>query len=196
MAKPSLFSRLFSAEQTQKKHVGHGSPFVGAQTYMTQPGKPVWMRRDYGKFADEAYTKNVIAHRAIHMLASGAASVKLKLFAHDSEGKRTELRQHPLVSLLANPNPLQNRSELWEALFSHKLISGNAYLHAVGPEGATPHELHVLRPDRMQIIAGVNAMPQAYRHTVGKTVTDIPVDPFNGVSRVLHLKKFHPLDDW
>lgn len=199
MAKHSLFARLFGAASsdapTHTKMHSSQLPFA-AQAYVTQPGKPVWMRRDYTKFADEAYTKNVIAHRAIHMLANGAASVKFKLFAYESDGKRQELRQHPLLQLLQNPSPLHSASELFEALYAHKLISGNAYLHAVAPQGVAPKELHVLRPDRMQIIAGNHGAPQAYRYKVGETGTDFPVDQLTGRSSVLHLKAFHPLDDW
>ena len=46
-----------------------------AHSFMHQPGKPVWMRRDYGRFAEEAYARNVIAHRAIDLVASGVASI-------------------------------------------------------------------------------------------------------------------------
>lgn len=197
MVKPSLFARLLGASGAiEQKNNAHYTSTFGAQAYLTQPGKPVWMRRDYTKFADEAYTKNVVAHRAIHMLANGAASVRFKLFAHESDGKRQELRQHPLLQLLQLPNPLQSCSELFESLYAHKLISGNAYLHAVSPQGSSPKELHVLRPDRMRIVAGEGGVPQAYRHQVGERATDYPVDPFSGRSQVLHLKAFHPLDDW
>jgi hypothetical protein len=39
-------------------------------------------------------------------------------------------------------------------------------------------------------------LPQGYQYTVaGQTVT-WPADPISGVSSILHLKRFHPLDDW
>ncbi len=196
MANTPFFSRLFgAAKPTEQKASTYPIPF-GAQSYVTQVGKPVWMKRDYGKFAEEAYSKNVIAHRAIDMIASGAASVKFRLTATDSEGKETALRQHGLLDMLRKPNPTQSGHELLEALYAHLLISGNAYLHAIGPEGSTPRELHVLRPDRVQVVAGRGGVPEAYLHKVGDVVSKIAVDGYSGHSRLLHLKQFHPLDDW
>ena len=98
--------------------------------------------------------------------------------------------------MLANPNPLQGGTELWEALFTHRLIAGNAYLHAIGPKDGAPLELHVLRPDRVAVIPGQGGVPKAYRYSIDQRHADIPVDPITGQSRVLHLKTFHPLDDW
>lgn len=173
---------------------GHNVPaWYGAlQSYVHTPGKAVWSSRNYAKFAEEAYRRNVIAHRAIGMIAKGAASVPLLLYGQD----RQEITRHPLLALLARPNPLQSSSALLEALYCHRLLSGNAYLQAVSPAGVAPQELHLLRPDRVQVIAGRFGVPQGYRYKVGDEVTDYPVDRVTGASRILHLKEFHPLDDW
>src|SRR5690349_14562635 len=56
------------------------------RSYMVMPGQPVWMDRDYSQFAHEAYVSNVIAHRAMDMVCSAAASVKLKLNAIGPKG--------------------------------------------------------------------------------------------------------------
>ena len=73
----SLFSRVRSYfTPPQKKSSARFLPGQW-QTFMSQPGKPVWMNRDYQRFADEAYIRNVIAYRSIHMVSSGAASVTL-----------------------------------------------------------------------------------------------------------------------
>lgn len=162
------------------------------QSYVHTPGKAVWSSRNYAKFAEEAYRRNVIAYRAVGMVAKGAASVTLLLYGQD----RREIARHPLLSLLARPNPLQSGSALLETLYCHRLISGNAYIQAVSPSGEAPQELHLLRPDRVQVIAGRFGMPQGYRYKVGEEVTDFAVDRITGASRILHLKEFHPLDDW
>jgi HK97 family phage portal protein len=153
------------------------------------------MRRDYSRFAEEGYRRNVVAYRAIAMIATAAASVPFKLFER-SGTQNQELQHHPLLTLLKQPSASQCGAALFEALHTSRLLSGNAYIHAVGPVGLPPQELHLLRADRVTIIAGRSSMPEAYRYQVGQSSWDIPVERITGASRVLHLKLFHPLDDW
>lgn len=169
--------------------------YPATTSYMIAAGQPVWMRRDVTKFADEGYRRNVIAHRAIAMISTAAASVPWKLSQRSVRAVRM-LESHPLLTLLNNPNPLQGGTELCEALYAHRLIAGNAYLHAIGPRDAAPLELHALRPDRVAIIPGSGGIPKAYRYSIDTKAVDVPVDAISGQSRILHLKTFHPLDDW
>lgn len=182
-------SRAGAPAQTQQKS------YSGTTAFMVPSGQPVWMRRDVAKFADEGYRRNVIAHRAVSMIATAASSVPWKLHERRARSSRV-VESHPLLALLKTPNPLQGGTELCEALYAHRLIAGNAYLHAIGPKGASPLELHVLRPDRVAVIPGQGGVPKAYRYTIDTRAMDIPVDAISGQSRVLHLKTFHPLDDW
>lgn len=195
-----MFTARSQAKSQQKKSSGTLPYGFYYQTFMQSTGKPVWTARDYGRFADEAYIRNVIAHQSIHMVASGAASVGWKLLAQGPRGQKTVVEKHPALGLLKNPNPLQGGSEFIESVCSYRLISGNAYIQAVGPEGQPPRELHTLRPDRMQVIAGKSGVPAGYRYTVRaddgtERHKDFPAN-INGKSSVLHLKAFHPLDDW
>ena len=168
--------------------------YSATSAFMIPAGKAVWMQRDITKFADEGYRRNVIAYRAVSMIATAAASVPWKLTERRSRSSRM-IDSHPLLSLLNTPNPLQGGTELCEALYAYRLIAGNAYLHAIGPKGSAPLELHVLRPDRVAIIPGTGGMPKAYRYTIDTRTVDI-ADSLTGQSRVLHFKTFHPLDDW
>ena len=169
--------------------------YSATTAFMIPAGQPVWSKRDAVKFADEGYRRNVIAHRCITMITSAAGSVPWKLTEQRARTSRV-LDSHPLLTLLNNPNPLQGGTELCEALYAHRLIGGNAYLHAIGPKGESPLELHALRPDRVAIIPGAGGIPKAYRYTIDGRSVDISVNPISGQSRVLHLKTFNPLDDW
>ena len=169
--------------------------YAASSAYMIAPGQPVWMRREARQFADEGYRRNVVAYRAINMVATAAASVPWKLAERRARTTRF-LEAHPLLTLLNHPNPLQGGTEMWEALIADRMISGNAYLHAIGPKGEAPLELHVLRPDRVAIIPGTGGVPKAYRYTIDQRAVDIPVNAITGQSRVMHFKAFHPLDDW
>lgn len=189
----NLFSKLADSVRVRAtKSAKHFSPY---SSFMIAPGQPVWMRRDYARFSEEGYRRNVIAHRACEMIAAAIASVPWQV----TERTRTRTRvldKHPLLSLLNRPNPMQGGAELVEALITHKLVAGNAYLHAVGPKGEAPLELYTLRPDRITIIAGQGGIPKAYRYIVGQSQVDFPVDCITGQSRILHVKQFHPTDDW
>lgn len=165
------------------------------RTMVHAPGKPVWMGRDYARFSDEGYIRNVIAHRAIAMVAEAAASVPWTLY-QNVDGGLSRLPQHPLLTLLNQPNPLQGGSEFFQALYTYRMIAGNAYMQAIRPQQALPTELHLLRPDRVAVIAGKSGVPSGYRYQVGDSYRDFPVDRLTGRSSILHLKIFHPLNDW
>ncbi len=153
--------------------------------------QPRFTPRQYDRLADEGYQKNVIAYRCIRLISQNAAVVPWRLY----KGKE-QLEDHPLLTLLKKPNPMQGGAELLEALFSFFLIAGNSYLETVGPSTGLPLELWSLRPDRMRVIPGAGGVPEAYRYTVGGKSLDFPVDPVAGRAQVLHIKNFHPLDDW
>ena len=158
-------------------------------------GQPVWTPRRFDALADEGYRKNVIAFRAVNEVAQGAASVPWRLFRRGG-ATTSEIAEHPLLALIARPNPLQSGPAFLEAVYAYRLIAGNAFVEAVAPEGRPPIELYALRPDRMRIIAGAAGIPAAYRFSVGGRSRDFPVDQVTGHSAILHLKTFHPLDDW
>jgi HK97 family phage portal protein len=153
--------------------------------------QPRFTPRRYECLADEGYRKNVIAYRCIRLISQTAAAVPWALYKN-----RERVEEHPLLTLLRRPNPMQGGAELLESVFGFSLIAGNSYLEAVGPGQGLPRELWALRPDRMQVIPGAGGVPEAYRYTVGGKSKDFPVDPVTGRAPVLHIKSFHPLDDW
>jgi HK97 family phage portal protein len=183
-----------------KRKVKSGAPYSGYfssgyNSFLNTPGKPVWSGREYEKFSDEGYIKNVIAHRSIAMIATGAASVKWQL-CRVANGVKHDVKDHPILKLLNHPNPCDCGVEFFESLYSHRLIGGNAYIQAIRSAGELPQELFVLRPDRVSIIAGKGCVPQAYRYSVGENSRDFVVNRLTGQSDVLHIKKFNPLSDW
>ncbi len=150
------------------------------------PGRPVWPMRDAAAFAREGYAKNAIAYRCVRMIAEAAASAPLQV------GPTT----HPLARLLARPNPEQTGVELLETFFGHLQVSGNAYLEAAGLDEHAPSELYVLRPDRMSVIAGADGWPIGWEHRLGANVRRFERDAVSGEAPILHVKLFHPADDW
>ncbi len=166
---------------------------AGPMIAWSHVGQPQWTPRRMTSLAEEGFRKNVIAYRCVMHIASAAATVPLILY--DARGN--ELDRHPLLDLLAHPNPLQDGVTFRETLFANLQIFGNAYVEAIRPADAgAPVELYALRPDRMKVIAGATGLPQGYHYAVNGQVTTWPADPLTGKSNILHLRHYHPLDDW
>jgi HK97 family phage portal protein len=153
-------------------------------------GQPVWSPRDYAAFAREGYARNPIVYRAVRMISEAAASIPVHLFEH-----RHRLDAHPLLDLLAWPNAAACGPDLLEDWYGYLLIAGNAYMEAVSIGGA-PRELHVLRPDRMKVIAGGDGWPAAYEYTANGASVRFAQSPDEGVRPILHMALFHPGNDY
>ena len=152
-------------------------------------GSPAWAPRDYAAFAREGFMQNAVLYRSVRMIAEAAASVPLLLYRGADE-----IAEHPLLELLARPNPASSAPDLLEACYGFLLVSGNAYLEAVAV-GGTIRELHALRPDRMKVIAGPDGWPEAYEYAANGKTFRIAGEAVPGVRRILHVKLFHPLSD-
>ncbi len=154
-------------------------------------GRARWSPRDYAGLAREGFLKNAVVYRAVKLVAESAAS--LPLLVYEGEEERAP---HPLRDLLARPNPRADGAALFETLYVHLLLAGNAYLEAVMLDNL-PRELHVLRPDRMRVVPGGEGWPEAYEYSAGGRTVRFNQDRGQpGVpSPILHVALTHPLDD-
>ena len=123
-------------------------------------GRAVWSARDTVTLTKSGFTRNPVGFRAVRMIAEAAAALPLILQDRD---RRYDA--HPVADLLARPNAAQGRAELLEAVYGYLLLSGDAYLEAVG-DGTLPVELHALRTERMSIVQGADGWPIGYDYTV------------------------------
>ncbi|WP_022721493.1 phage portal protein [Rhodopseudomonas sp. B29] len=150
-------------------------------------GRARWTPRDYAGLAREGYVGNAIVHRCVRLIAENAAACVFMVF----DGAQ-EKEAHPLAQLIARPNPRQDGASLFETLYAHLLLAGNAYLEAVAL-GDAVHELYALRPDRMKVVPGPDGWAEAYDYSVGGR--SVRFDQHGAVPPILHLTFFHPLDD-
>ena len=170
------------------------------------------MKPNYESLAREGYMANSVVFACIREIAEAAAGVPWQLYRATADGQRETVTGHPLLKLLDRPNPFQGRFELIETLIGHLYLSGNGYLEAVGPyaggglkppsaggalkPGAggrsikPPTELYALRPDRMVILPDPTHFIRGYEYKVGGQSVKFSRE------QVMHLKLFHPLDDW
>src|SRR3954452_10303678 len=150
-------------------------------------GRARWTPRDYAALTREGYVKNAIVYRAVKLVAENVGGCAFLV----EEGAETRDR-HPLLDLIARPNPRQDGAQFLESVATHLMLAGNAYVEAVAVDGS-PRELHVLRPDRMKLVPGPDGWPEAYEYTVaGRTVRFDQAAP---LPPILHLTLLHPLDD-
>ncbi|HEY0302203.1 MAG TPA: phage portal protein [Rhizomicrobium sp.] len=147
-----------------------------------------WSPRDYAGLAREGVMKNAIVYRCVRMIAESAASVPFLLY--DGEA---ELSAHPLLALLARPNPEEDGATFFARWYSFLQCAGNAYVEAALAGGAV-RALYTLRPDRVAVVPGPRGWPAAYDYTVDGRTTRIARQA--DFLPVLHLTLFHPLDDY
>lgn len=161
-----------------------------------QLGQPQMSPRNYDNFSREGYQKNVIAFRAVTGIASAAKGIPWILFSKRGS-RKIQLDEHELLTLLnIRPNPLQGGAAFRESIVAYYFIAGNSFIEATRANSGPPRELWSLRPDRFQIVPGARGLPQEYRFRAGGKEIIFPVDQIRGDSPILHLKTFHPLNDW
>ncbi|MBP6985872.1 MAG: phage portal protein [Alphaproteobacteria bacterium] len=175
---------LLEGSEVKKSRV---SPLIAYSSL----GSPVWTPKRYDRLAEEGFAKNVIVYRAVNLIARGAASVPWRLHEGDEE-----IFDHPILDLLHHPSPTQGGAAFIEAVLAYKLLAGNSYIEAVRGENGWPVELYPLRPDRIKIVPGNAGVPSAYTYSVGSLSKTIHVNGISGEADILHLKCFHPLNDW
>ncbi|HWV53567.1 phage portal protein [Pseudorhodoplanes sp.] len=150
-------------------------------------GRARWTPRDITALAREGYMKNAIVHRAVRLVAEAVGSVTW--LAYDGAAEHDS---HPLLDLVARPNPRQDGAAFLESVVAHLQLAGNAYIEAVTLDGR-PRELYALRPDRMRVVPGSDGWPEAYDyHVAGRSVR---FEQAGALPPILHLTHFHPLDD-
>lgn len=155
-----------------------------------------WSPRNYKKFAEETYMKNVIAFRCMDYIGKSVATVPWKLY-QKIDDKRETVSDHPINKLLEKPNPNESFNFLMLRYVVFLLISGNSFFEKVAPEtggnSGIPAELYVLRPDKFKInLNEQTGTVQSYTYNNTET---FEVDPLTGKGDILHIKLFHPTDD-
>jgi HK97 family phage portal protein len=152
-------------------------------------GRVAWSARDTSTLTRVGFLNNPVGFRCVKIIAEAAATVPVVV--QDAERR---FEAHPVLKLLAAPNPGQGGTALMESFFGHLLLSGDGYLEAAGEDiSGGPRELYVLRSDRMKVVQGGDGWPVAYEYSAGarKHTFDMRQDRVP----VLHVKSFHPQDD-
>lgn len=164
------------------------------------PGGVVWPDRNYENFARETYMKNWITFRCIDLIAKSTGSVPWKLLRRVDERKYEPVPDHPINMVLKRPNPRESLTFLVYSIISYLCFAGNTFIEKVGPSTgpnqANVRELYSLRPDRFKINTDKEGNIISYSYNINGQEVTYEVDIVTGRCDILHLKLFHPLDDF
>ncbi|WP_101340370.1 phage portal protein [Cereibacter azotoformans] len=177
-----LFDFLRKKAEPPERKASATGPLVGWST-----GRVAWSPRDTVSLTRNGFLGNPIAFRSVKLISEAAAALPLLLQDHE---RRYD--SHPILELIARPNPLQGRAELLEAVYGQLLLTGNAYLEAVAGLSRLPGELHLLRSDRMSLVPGPDGWPVAYDYAVGGRRIRFDMTE---TMPICHIRTFHPQDD-
>lgn len=152
---------------------------------------------EYDDLSEIGYKKNVIVYRCVHLISRALSSVDwiLKESTENHEADKI-IYKHDILDMIEKPNSKQYKATFIESAVSYILLSGNCYIMVVRDNEGKPKELHLLRPDRMRVIPGSNSIPVGYEYSIGNNRQFFEVDQESGMSDILHIKLFNPLDDW
>jgi HK97 family phage portal protein len=188
-----MFNRVKQIFRAVKSAVYTGAAYLSL-------GPVSWPNRDFDNFAKEAYLKNLISYRCIDMIAKSVSSVPWSIKKVTADGD-VEVLNHPFVSVMRRPNPMQSWQQWLYNTISYYLLDGNSFLLRVGPTSGvnqkTVRELYCLRPTQMKILKNENTNDitgYEYQKTANLILT-YDIDPISGQCDVIHIKTFNPLDD-
>jgi HK97 family phage portal protein len=146
--------------------------------------------------------KNVTAFASINEIAMNVSSVPWKQFRRRSDGKREVVTDTAIAEVLKRPNPSESLEFVMLMTTAYLAMSGNAFFERVrpdtGPNKKEVRELYTKRPDRFKLkINPHSGRLEKYIYTIqGQSEVEWWVDPITEQADILHLKSFHPLDDW
>ncbi len=126
----------------ERKALGHGRSWALSQPTGSEPPS------SYEGQVRAAW-RNPVALRAVRIVAEGLSSVSLLANGSTHEAQR-----------LLSP-------ALLEALATHLLMHGNAFLETGLDLGGLPAELWALRPERMRLETDANGWPLTWVYQVG-----------------------------
>lgn len=140
------------------------------------------------KVSIEAYRENVIVYRCINLIAQSAGHVPWKVL----KSRTGEvISDHPVNYLLKRPNPEKAGADFFSELIASKLLFGNSYI--LSTLDSYPKEIYLLPALATELVIEHDNLV-AYRYKSSKGDRIYKIDHIAKMSRVLHLKNYHPLD--
>lgn len=171
-------------------------PAIKVDSGTASRGAPRWMGESHDVYAKEGFSKNAVVKRSIEMISQGVAAIPIELYKK-STNEEIEDRKHPLMVLLHNPNPFQDKLAFFEEFLSSFYIDGNAFFNTVpGLDKKIPAELYVKNPKYMKLGISDDGLPRQWVYSNGQDTTTFKIDYTTKKSEVFHFKTYNPMDHW
>lgn len=117
----------------------------------------------------DSYEASWLVYTCVRVIAENIAKIPYHLYKLRGN-KVAEVKNHPILDLLANPNVGMTQFELFDLTQTYIELTGNAYwLKIRGERSSKIQELQVLRPDWVEIVSSENKLVAGYKYTVGAT---------------------------
>ena len=175
-------------------------------------GNPVYIPDDVEKYIADGYLFNPNVYSIVSLICQKAATIPW--FVYDIKDKKAlrlyksggpentiqkallrkkaiePLQDHELMTLFDKPNPLQGWAEFIEQSVGFKLVTGETFIHAIGPtagqNAGKVREMWIYPTQLIDIIAGDRFNPvKSYRYKIDQSV-EIPA------TEIIHLKYWSP----
>lgn len=122
--------------------------------------------------------------RAVNLIAGTVASLPIHAYKSDGD-ERVRVQGGQSAALLANPHPDLTPFELWETVFAHMLLWGNAYLR-LERDPAAPMQVRHLHPIHPSKVTPFRKKGKKFYRVGDATLTDedilhLPAFGYDGV---------------
>lgn len=182
MVKKSWYKTLWRKEKYNQNNI------VVSKILQIFGSHPQYSKIDYPTMAKEGYG-NFVIYSCLDKIVKASTAIDWKVKRYNAKGEIEEVKNHPAISVIENPNVLQGQSKFLERCIKFYYIAGESFIQKIAA-GGKAKELYALRPDRCIITFGKDANNpiQDFTYRAGQ---DVKIEP----DEVLHWKSFNPLDE-
>lgn len=172
----------FDKRPEKKEHpAGQSFYFSSSASWSSNSDRRTYIR--------EGYQLNVVVYRAIREVVEACKNIPVEVCRGEDV-----LQEHPVLDLLAEPNPRQSYEQWLGEMITNRMLFGECF--CVGTPEENYVELWPLNPVDMEVKPGTRGLPKAYCHVKGRHEQYFEVDPITGESCVLFLKTYNPDNYW
>jgi len=156
------------------------------------PGGQSWQRQGTKRaYIEEGYQLNVIVYRCVMELTKAVADLEIELVNQKGDA----IEKHPVLDLLAKPNPTQGYDTWIKDAFTQFLLLGEMGV-ARYPEASRPVELWNISPLYIEVNPGRGGLVASYVYDQAGTKKTFPVEYPSGKSQLFFHKMINPIDYW
>lgn len=156
--------------------------------------------------AEKPFEENVWIRACAKAKRAGFGQLEFKLFPGDPLDKDIEaLDDHPILELLADPNPMQTEAEFWRAHATNFLLDGDVFWFLMDDDGEPvssnrdemvitdmPDQILIVRGDQVEHKVDKLGMPEWFRFPLGGKGNSIQYSEVFHRTEVVHFCDYDP----